>query len=236
MTEMKKNKLILLIAILAVGTAAVYAFATGSTETETAPVQISETVASINAAQQSLKGKILIAYFTSPETDGVDAVAGASRVIVNEKFYSNTQYIAELIQEATGADIFEIKTVKAYPGTHKELVDYAKVENENKARPRLSTHIDNLADYDIVFIGFPNWWYDMPMPMYSFFEEYDFTGKTIIPFNTHGGSRFSSAIKTITELEKGATVIKKGLPISRESVDKAKPTVIKWLSDIGITK
>lgn len=233
---MKKNKLILLIAILAVGTAAVYAFAKGSSETDTPPAEESETVAGENTVVQTSKGKMLIAYFTSPETDGVDAVAGASRVIVDEKLYSNTQYIAELIQEATGADIFQIKTVKPYPSTHKELVDYAKVENENKGRPRLSTHIDNLADYDIIFIGFPNWWYDMPMPMYSFFEEYDFTEKIIIPFNTHGGSRFSSAIKTITELEKGATVIKKGLPISRESVDKAKPTVIKWLSDIGITK
>lgn len=74
------------------------------------------------------------------------------------------------------------------------------------------------------------------MPMYSFFDEYDFTGKTIVPFFTHGGSRFSSAIKMITDLEKGGTVVKKGLQISRDNVDKAKDTVLKWLRDIGVSK
>lgn len=233
---MKKYKFIIGIVLLVVCTVAVYAFTSDSSDAYLAEDEGSTTVIENNAISQASKGKILIAYFTSPETDGVDAVAGASRVIVNETLYGNTEYIAKVIQEATGADLFEIKTVQHYPGTHKELVDYAKKENENKARPKLSTHIENLDDYDVIMIGFPNWWYDLPMPMYSFFDEYDFTGKTIVPFCTHGGSRFSSAIKTITEMEKGATVVKKGLPISRDNVGKAKETVIKWLGDIGVTK
>ena len=148
-----------------------------------------------SANEVSSKGKVLIVYFTSPETDEVDTSSGASRLVSNGKLYGNTEYVATLISEETGGDLFQIKTVHTYPGTHKELIDDAKKENELKARPKLATHIKNLADYDVIFVGFPNWWYDMPMPLYSFFDEYDFTGKTIIPFCTHGGSRFSQAEK-----------------------------------------
>lgn len=179
------------------------------------------------------KGKVLVAYFTSPETDGMDTSSGASRLVSNGKLYGNTEYVAILISEETGGDLFQIKTVHTYPGTHKELIDDAKKENELKARPKLATHIKNLADYDVVFIGFPNWWYDMPMPLYSFFDEYDFTGKTIIPFCTHGGSRFSQAEKTIASLEKGAKM-QKGLAISRNNVSDSKESVLKWLERMGM--
>ena len=85
-----------------------------------------------------------------------------------------------------------------------------------------------------VFVGFPNWWYDMPMALYSFFDEYDFTGKTLIPFCTHGGSRFSQAEKTIASLEKGAKM-QKGLAISRNNVNNSGESVSKWLRDMGMT-
>lgn len=180
-------------------------------------------------------GKVLVAYFTSPETDGVDAVAGASRVIVHGDLFGNTQYIAQVISDATGGELFEIKTAHTYPGTHKELIDVAKKEVDSNVRPKLSTHIKNLNDYDVIFVGFPNWWYDMPMALYSFFDEYDFAGKTIIPFCTHGGSRFSQAEKTIAGLEKEAKMVK-GLAISRNNVTDAKPQVLKWLKGIGMGK
>ena len=133
-------------------------------------------------------GKALIAYFTLPETDGVDAVAGASRVIVNGNLYSNVQYIAQVIHEETGGDLFEIKTVQQYPGLHQPLIDFASDEKAAGARPQLSSHIENLDDYDVIFVGYPIWWSDFPMPLYTFFDEYDFSGKTIIPFCPHGGS------------------------------------------------
>lgn len=205
-------------------------FARNSAE-ETAITQ--DAIASAAELSAVSKDKILIAYFTSPETDGTDAVSGASRVIVDGQLYGNTEYVAKVIQQETGGTLFEIKTVKPYPGSHKALVDYGKMENETKARPQLATKIENLDQYDVVFIGFPNWWYDMPMPMYTFFEQYDFRGKTIIPFNTHGGSRFSDAIKTITNLEKGAKVLR-GLPISRDNVSKSKANIVKWLKDLGM--
>lgn len=176
-------------------------------------------------------GKSLVVYFSVPETDGVDASSGASRVFSEGKIMGNTQYVATLISEATGSDLFEIKTAHTYPGSHKALIDAAKVEIDNNARPKLATHITNLKEYDVVFVGFPNWWYDMPMPLYSFFDEYDFSGKTIIPFCTHGGSRFSGAIKTIRELEKGAKVLD-GYAIARNDVADSKEGILKWLKKI----
>lgn len=180
-------------------------------------------------------GKVLVVYFSVPETDGVDASSGASRVIADGKLQGNTQYVASVIQQLTGGELFEIKTVHTYPGLHKELIDAAKKENEDNARPKLETHITDLNDYDVVFIGFPNWWYDMPMPLYTFFDEYDFSGKTIVPFCTHGGSRFSQAVQTIRKLEKEATVLD-GYAISRDRVGESKPNVLNWLKRIGMTE
>lgn len=183
----------------------------------------------------SKDAKVLVAYFTVPESDGVDASSGASRIIDNGQLYGNTEYVARIISEATGGDLFAIKTVQTYPGGHKELVDAAKKEAEAKARPKLASHIKNLKDYDVIFVGYPNWWYDMPMSLYTFFEEYDFSGKTVIPFCTHGGSRFSQSVKTITELEKNATVIQ-GPSVSRDNVATAKDNVLKWLQKQGLKK
>ena len=115
-------------------------------------------------------GRALVAYFSVPETDGVDASSGASRLVVDGKVTGNTAYVASVISEAAGADLFEIKTVRTYPASHKALIDAAKVEVDNDARPEPATHIADLKDYDVVFVGFPNWWYGMPMPLYSFFR------------------------------------------------------------------
>lgn len=109
------------------------------------------------------------------------------------------------------------------------------MEIDNNARPKLATHIKNPKDYDVVFVGFPNWWYDMPMPLYTFFDEYDFGGNTLVPFCTHGGSRFSGAIKTIRELELEATVLD-GYAIARNRVADSKEGVLKWLEKIGMKK
>lgn len=201
-----------------------------------------ETAAEQETTQQQVtkvtnkgNGKSLVVYFSVPETDGVDASSGASRVISDGKVMGNTQYVAAIISEATGSDLFEIKTANTYPGSHAELIEAAKQEIDSNARPKLTTHIKNLSDYDVVFVGFPNWWYDMPMPLYSFFDEYGFSGKTVIPFCTHGGSRFSDAIKTIRELEKDATVLN-GHDIAREQVPDSKEGILEWLEKIGMKK
>lgn len=178
-------------------------------------------------------GKVLVAYFSVPETDGVDTSSGASRVNVDGRVMGNTEYVASIISSETGADLFEIKTSYEYPGTHQALIDAAKKEADSNARPKLVTHVEDMEKYDVVFVGFPNWWYDMPMPIYSFFDEYEFKGKTIIPFCTHGGSRFSDAIKTIREKEKQATVLD-GYAVARERVEGAEAGVSRWLKQIGM--
>lgn len=151
-------------------------------------------------------GNVLVAYFSVPETDGVDTVSGASRVVVDGEVLGNTQYIAQLIHQETGGDLFRIETVQEYPGSHDALLDYAYNELTENARPELASQIENPDSYDVIFLGYPNWNSDLPMPLYSFLEEYDFSGKTIIPFTTHGGSGLSRTVQTIKELQPDVTV------------------------------
>lgn len=179
-------------------------------------------------------GKILIAYFSVMETDGVDTVTGASRVAVNNEVLGNNQYIAQIIQREVGGDLFAIETVQEYPTTHESLLEFAYEEKADNARPELATHIEDLESYDIIFLGFPNWNADLPMPLYTFLEEYDFAGKTIIPFTTHGGSGFSRTIQTISELQPDAAVVTDGLSISRNSVLDAESDVINWVNGLGL--
>ena len=132
-----------------------------------------------------------------------------------------------------GGDLFSIRTSVVYPADGGELIDYAAQEQEENARPELTTHIENLDGYDTIFIGYPNWWADLPMAVYSFFDEYDFSGKTIIPFNVHNGSRFSRTIQTIQELEPDATVVEDGFTVSEKTVAEAAEDVAAWLEGLG---
>ena len=234
-----KKTIVLTVCIAAASVCALAAYnrAAGSDTSASVESATQEGTAAVNgtAGKSGKPGKVLVAYFSVPETDGVDASSGASRIVSNGRTMGSTHYVASVISEATGGDLFEIKTTHTYPGSHKALIDAAKVEIDNNARPKLSTHIENLKDYDVVFIGFPNWWYDMPMPLYSFFDEYDFDGKTVIPFCTHGGSRFSGAVETIRQLEPKATVLD-GHAIARDRVDGSRDGVLRWLEKIGMRK
>ncbi|OUQ23485.1 flavodoxin [Lachnoclostridium sp. An131] len=180
---------------------------------------------------------VLIAYFSVPEdvdTEGVDAVAGASIVVRDGEVLGNLQYMADVIQETVGGDIFRIETAQEYPLDHEPLVDQAAEEQDADARPELSTQIENLDQYDTILLGFPNWWGDMPMPLYTFLEEYDFSGKTIIPFTAHGGSGFSNTVNTIAELQPDAEVREDGLSISRSEVAGAEEEISSWAAGLGL--
>lgn len=115
----------------------------------------------------------------------------------------------------------------------KQLIDFAADEQDKNTRPELTSHIENFDDYDVIFVGYPNWWADMPMALYSFFDEYDFSGKTIIPFNVHNGSRFSDTVNTISKLESNSTVIGNAFTISENDVPNANKEVKDWLKEIG---
>ncbi|MGN1157537.1 MAG: flavodoxin, partial [Agathobacter sp.] len=182
---------------------------------------------------------ILIAYFTYGEnadlSDDVDASSTASIQVFNGEITGNTGVMADMIAMASGGELFSIRTAEPYPDNYDDTIDVGEAEKNNDARPEISTHIENLEQYDTVFIGFPNWWYGMPMVMYSFFDEYDFSGKTIIPFCTSGGSGFSDAIEEIRNLEPGATVLE-GLHIGGSSVSDAENRVSEWVEELGLSK
>lgn len=177
---------------------------------------------------------ILVAYFSVMETDGVDTVSGASRVSVDGKALGNNEYIAQIIQRETGGDLFVIETVQEYPTTHDPLLEFAYEEKAEDARPELATQIENPDDYDVIFLGYPNWNSDLPMSLYTFLEEYDFSGKTIIPFTTHGGSGFSRTVQTIAELQPDAEVSDDGLSISRNNVAGAEDDVVDWVNSLNL--
>ena len=176
---------------------------------------------------------ILIAYFTAAENSGVDAVSSASVVTVDDTAKGVSQAVADMIAERTGGELFSIQTSVVYPADMGELIDYVAEEQDAGVLPELTTHIEDLDEYDTVFVGFPIWWYDMPQVMYSFFEEYDFAGKTIIPFTVHNGSRLSGTPATIQELEPEATVIQDGFTVSHQNAADAAEDVAAWLDGLG---
>lgn len=178
--------------------------------------------------------KALVVYFSQPETTKTDNMTQEednSTVVIDGQVFGNTQYMAMVIAENTNADIFRIEPKKPYPTDHKTLVDLASEEKSQQARPEIKDTINNLDDYDTIYLGYPNWWGDMPMILYTFLESYDLSGKTIIPFNTHGGSGFSSTINSISEIQKNAKVLD-GLSISRDDIQDAEQEIVDWINSI----
>lgn len=181
----------------------------------------------------------LVVYFSYFENAnlpvGVDASASASIQVWNGKNTGNTGVVANIINEKVGGDIYPILVADKYPADYDKTVNRGRNEQNRNYRPQLVNHIENFNDYDTIFIGFPNWWYDMPMAMYSFFEEYDFSGKTIIPFVTSGGSGFSNTVSTIKSLEPNATILE-GVSINGRRAMRAEADVTEWLEELNYSK
>lgn len=198
------------------------------------------TFSSLNAIAEPVNNhaqRTLIVYFSQPENvklDGVDGISGASILQKNGQISGSTQYLAQIIQRHTGGELFRIETVTPYPTQHEPLLRYAEQEQRDNRYPELKTKIDNLADYDRVFIGYPIWWYKMPMPLYSFLQQHDLSGKTLIPFTSHGGSRFSDSLREIKRLQPDARLVTQGLAISRDDVadDSTVTRVTDWLNKL----
>lgn len=173
--------------------------------------------------------KALVVYFSVPDD------RDNSYVEIDGERLGNMQYMAYVIQENTGANIFRILPKNPYPTDHDELLAVAQNEIRTNARPEIDGTIEDFDSYDVVFVGYPNWNADMPYILYTFFETYDFSGKTIVPFNTHGGSGFSGTQETIAELEPNASMLE-GKSISRNSIEGAEQEIIDWLDSIGMLK
>lgn len=168
---------------------------------------------------------------TNTENDNKNTQIGKVLVLYFSQS-GNTEAVANFIHDAVGGDIVKLETETPYPSDYDELVDYAQEEQRENARPVLSTHIDNIDEYDTIFLGYPNWWGDMPMPIYTFLDEYDLSGKTIAPFITHGGSGLSGTPENIKKEEPNATVTE-GLAVSGSSSRNSQSTVNNWLTEIG---
>lgn len=182
-------------------------------------------------------GKILIAYFTRANNvdtlEGVDAVTSASINLRNGEYVGNTELLALWIQEKAGGDLFSIEVAEPYSSDYDETDAQANREQQENAHPALAAQVDNLEDYSIVFLGFPNWYYDMPMAVYSFLEGHDLAGKTIIPFCTSGGGRFSNSLSTIAALQPDAEVVQDGLALMHNSsLLNSQDDVNEWLAGL----
>lgn len=142
----------------------------------------------------------------------------------------NTEVIAEYIREFTGADLFKVEPAVDYPADYMECIDVAKKEQQNDARPVIKESLDDISEYDTVYIGFPNWWGTLPMPMFTQLEQLDFTAKVVKPFVTHEGSGFGSSQRDLSKLCAGAE-IKNGLSIPGANVYDVKDTVKSWVEE-----
>ncbi len=148
----------------------------------------------------------------------------------------NTAIVAEFIAQKVGADIFEIKPETPYPDEYELCTEIAKQELESNVRPELANNIENLAQYDTIFLGYPIWWSDLPMIVYTFLESGDFSGKTIIPFCTSAGDYMTGKETAIPNHATGAT-IREGLGLKgkrcQEEPAAVKKDVDAWLTGLG---
>ena len=184
-------------------------------------------------------GNILVAYFSMPETAAPNNMTQdeeQSTVVIDGEILGNTQYVATVIQEQTGADLFRIEPAEPYPTDHDTLVEQASEEQKNAARPAILGRVEDIGRYDTIYLGYPTWWSDLPMILYTFLEEYDLSGKTIVPFNTHGGSGFADTLATIADLQPQADVLEDGFTVSRNDVQEAESDIIAWLNGLGDMK
>lgn len=182
----------------------------------TEPEDVAESIeASDPAVEETESGtNILIAYFS---------------------WSGNTRQVAQEIEKQTGGDLFELVLVEPYPEDYNETGERWHREHDEDARPELAVSVDNMEDYGIIFLGYPIWSSTLPSPNRTFLEQYDFSGKTIIPFCTHGGSRFGSSISVIEELAPGA-VLKDGYETSGNSAGGCADEVAQWLQELGIAE
>lgn len=231
---MKKNIVSLLLALTLSVPTAVYASSDDVSDSQQEETSQEDEAAGENA--QSLSSNILVVYFTYGENadlpEDVDASASASIQTVDDEVTGNTGAVARMISEAAKADLFSIRTVQKYPDNYDDTLDQAQDEQSQDTRPELETELESLDAYQTIFLGFPNWWGDMPMAVYSFLDDYDLSGKTIIPFVTSGGSGFSSTISEIESAEPEADVLE-GLSLSSSEASDAEEVVEDWLDGLG---
>lgn len=158
--------------------------------------------------------KILVAYFSRTGT---------------------TREIANQIHKIAGGDIFEIQVIETYPADYEEAKKRAMQEQESGYKPALKSRVENIRSYDVVFIGYPIWWGTIPAPIRSFLSEYDLSGKSVVPFCTHGGSGLGRSVADISKLCPKSTILD-GKAVSAGDAKTSQKAVSEWLRKIKITE
>ena len=191
----------------------------GGNDGSKAKTETKADVAAPNVSSQVTKtgekpGKILIAYYSRT---------------------GNTKSVADEIQKNVGGDLFEIKTTNTYPEEHKATTEQAKTDKNNNFRPELAAKVPNIDSYDVIFVGYPIWWGTMPMGVFSFLEQHNLAGKTVIPFCTHGGSGLGDSVSDIKKTSPQANVVQ-GLALSGSNARSSQKEIADWLKNIGLVK
>ena len=183
------------------------------------------------------ESNILIAYFTWADNtvvedpSSVDADAATSASVLAP---GNAAKLASWIRQEVGGDLHSIVVEEPYSSDYDECLDRAADEKAENARPALASHVDNMEDYDIVFLGFPNWWYTLPMPVLTFVEEYDWSGKTVAPFVTHGTGGLSGTIRDLTAALPEDVTILEPIGVYRPEVDASQTAVQAWIAGLDL--
>lgn len=184
------------------------------------------------------ESNILIAYFTwaentyvdDPSVIDTDAVTSASVLMPG-----NVGLLAQWIQEETNGDTFSIIAEKPYSSNYDDCLDRAIDEHDSEIRPPIIGSVENIEDYEIVFIGFPNWWYSCPMAVLTFIENNDLSGKTIVPFCSHGTGGFAASLQDIEEVLPDNCTILKEFGAYRPDVKNSRDDLVEWLSELDIS-
>ena len=203
-----------------------------SSEVSAQPADESSETAAVPEAPASSEGSA--ASEESSRTEEADASAEADgRLIAYFSWSGNTEQMAQTIQAEVGGDLFRIEPATPYTDDYDTLLDIAQQEQAENARPALAAQVENWDRYEVVFVGYPDWWSDAPMLVYSFLEAYDWTGKTLVPFCTSGGSGFGRSLDKLPDSAPGATILE-GLHINGDSVDGAAGDVAAWIDSLGL--
>lgn len=205
-------------------------------ENEEADIKTNPEKTSNGKEDSSDRSSVLIAYFSwadnaeeyNPEDIDIDALGSASVTAPGD-----VGVIAGYIEERTQADVFKIILNEKYSSNYNECLDQGRRQRDEGARPELSEMVENIGDYDVIFLGFPNWWYTIPVAVHSFVEAHDLSGKTIIPFVTHGTGGLAGTIQDLTEALPDDCTILQSYDVFEDDVKRVQDEVNEWLEGLG---
>ena len=233
---MKKSLTLIVSSVLVLSLAACSSPST-VTESTTAAAETTEEVSAETEAVTETVAEAESSADTnaSEETADPEAASEGGVLVAYFSWSGNTEQMAQIIAEETGASLFEIAPAAPYTDDYDELLDIAQQEQAEDARPELAARVENWDSCDTVFVGYPNWWSDAPMAVYTFLESYDWTGKTLIPFNTSASGGFGRSLSRIGESASGAEILE-GLDLMESELPDAQNRITEWLTGLGVSR